>query len=152
MKTVASIDISRRRFLSTGAFAVASACVAPRYLTAQTRSIVPGAFKEAAISRINVQTLRRGVSVLLGPGGNIAVLTGPDGKLLVDSEIVTARPRVLEALASVNADPIKQLINTHWHFDHTGGNEWVPLEFNALAWEEHVKAIRRGGFHRVCSS
>jgi glyoxylase-like metal-dependent hydrolase (beta-lactamase superfamily II) len=61
----------------------------------------------------------------LGPGGNVAVLTGPDGKLLIDAEIVTARPHVSEALASINADPIKQLINTHWHFDHPGGNEWV---------------------------
>ena len=61
----------------------------------------------------------------MGAGGNIAVLTGPDGKLLVDAEIVTARPNVSKALASINADPIKQLINTHWHFDHTGGNEWV---------------------------
>ena len=59
------------------------------------------------------------------PGGNIAVLTGPDGKLLVDAEVVTARSNVAAALANINADPIKQLINTHWHFDHTGGNEWV---------------------------
>jgi glyoxylase-like metal-dependent hydrolase (beta-lactamase superfamily II) len=43
----------------------------------------------------------------------------------VDAEIVTARPNVSAALASINSDPIKQLINTHWHFDHTGGNEWL---------------------------
>ena len=49
MNTVASIGISRRQFLSTGALTIAAACVSPRYLTAQTRSIVPGAFKEAAI-------------------------------------------------------------------------------------------------------
>jgi glyoxylase-like metal-dependent hydrolase (beta-lactamase superfamily II) len=72
-----------------------------------------------------VQPLRRNISVLLGPGGNIAVLTGPDGKLLVDAEIVTAHPNVVEALGSINSDPVKQIINTHWHFDHTGGNEWV---------------------------
>ena len=53
------------------------------------------------------------------------MLTGPDGKLLVDAEVVTARSNVAAALASINADPIKQLINTHWHFDHTGGNEWM---------------------------
>ena len=53
------------------------------------------------------------------------MLTGPDGKLLVDAEIVTARPHVSEALARINQDPIKQLINTHWHFDHTGGNAWM---------------------------
>ncbi len=87
--------------------------------------LVISAFQRAATARITVQALRGNVSVLLGAGGNIAVLTGPDGKLLVDSEIVTARQNVSMALATINTDPIKQLINTHWHFDHTGGNEWV---------------------------
>src|SRR5258708_36949769 len=44
---------------------------------------------------------------------------------MVYAEIISALPHFSEALASINADPIKQLINTHWHFDHTGGNEWV---------------------------
>jgi len=121
----ASLNISRRQFLAAGGLTVAAACLAPRYLRAQTGGIVVGAFKEAATAKVTVQNLRRNLSVLLGAGGNIAVLTGPDGKLLVDAEIITARPHVSEALASINADPIKQLINTHWHFDHTGGNEWV---------------------------
>jgi glyoxylase-like metal-dependent hydrolase (beta-lactamase superfamily II) len=43
----------------------------------------------------------------------------------VDAEIVTAQPHVIKALSELDKDPIKQLINTHWHFDHTGGNEWV---------------------------
>jgi len=121
----ASLDNSRRQFLVAGGLTVAAACFAPSYLMAQTEGIVVGAFKEAATAKVTVQNLRRNISVLLGPGGNIAVLTGPDGKLLVDAEIITARPHVSEALASINADPIEQLINTHWHFDHTGGNEWV---------------------------
>jgi glyoxylase-like metal-dependent hydrolase (beta-lactamase superfamily II) len=83
------------------------------------------ALKASATAKVTVQTLRRNISVLLGPGGNIAVLTGPDGKLLIDAEIVTARSNVAAALASINADPVRQLINTHWHFDHTGGNEWL---------------------------
>jgi len=87
--------------------------------------LVPAAFKAAATAKVTVQALRRNISVLLGAGGDIAVLTGPDGKLLIDAEIVTARPMVSAALASINADPVKQLINTHWHFDHTGGNEWL---------------------------
>src|SRR5580698_1597617 len=120
-----SLDISRRQFLTAGGLTVAAACLTPRHLIAQTSSIVPGAFKEAAAAKITVQNLRRNISVLLGAGGNIAVLTGPDGKLVVDAEIVTARPNVSKALAGINGDPIKQLINTHWHFDHTGGNEWV---------------------------
>jgi glyoxylase-like metal-dependent hydrolase (beta-lactamase superfamily II) len=91
----------------------------------ETGGLVEGAFKVAATAKFTVQTLRRNISVLMGAGGNIAVLTGPDGKVLVDAEIVTARPGVAEALASINADPVKQVINTHWHFDHTGGNDWL---------------------------
>jgi glyoxylase-like metal-dependent hydrolase (beta-lactamase superfamily II) len=139
MNVSASIDISRRQFLSTGALTAAAACFSPGYAFAQTRSIVPGAFKEAATAKIAVQNLRRDISVLLGPGGNIAVLTGPDGKLLVDAEIVTARPHVIEALASINADPIKQLINTHWHFDHAGGNEWVHQAGGSILAHENTR-------------
>jgi glyoxylase-like metal-dependent hydrolase (beta-lactamase superfamily II) len=115
--------VSRRQFLTAGG-TIAAACLVPSSLVAQADGLVGSAFKEAATAKVTVQNLRRNISVLLGAGGNIAVLTGSDGKLLVDSEIVTARPNVSKALASINADPVKHLINTHWHFDHTGGNEW----------------------------
>jgi glyoxylase-like metal-dependent hydrolase (beta-lactamase superfamily II) len=117
-------EVSRRQFLITSGAAVAAACLAPHRLFSQ-EGLVQMALKASATAKVTVQALRRNISVLLGPGGNIAVLTGPDGKLLIDAEVVTARPNVAAALASINADPIKQLINTHWHFDHTGGNEWV---------------------------
>ena len=61
----------------------------------------------------------------MGSGGNIAVLTGKDGKLLIDSGFAVSRTGITSALAGINADPIKHLINTHWHVDHTDGNEWV---------------------------
>jgi glyoxylase-like metal-dependent hydrolase (beta-lactamase superfamily II) len=105
--------------------AVAASCVNARGLFAQEDSLVQNAFKEATVAPITVQKLRRNITVLLGAGGNIAVLTGPDGKLLIDAEIVTAESNVAKAVAGINGDPIKQLINTHWHFDHTGGNDWV---------------------------
>ncbi len=124
MSTRAANEVSRRQFLISSGVAVAAACLAPPRLFAQ-KGLVEIALKESATAKITVQTLRRNISVLLGPGGNIAVLTGKDGKLLVDAEVVTARPNVAAALAGINADPIHQLINTHWHFDHTGGNEWV---------------------------
>src|SRR5271170_597324 len=135
----ASLDISRRQFLAAGGLAVAAACFAPSYLMAETEGIVVGAFKEAATAKVTVQNLRRNISVLLGPGGNIAVLTGPDGKLVVDAEIITARPHVSEALASINGDPIKQLINTHWHFDHAGGNEWVHQAGASILAQENTR-------------
>lgn len=117
-------DVSRRQFLISTGVAVAGACLVPPRLFSQ-EGLVGIALKESATAKITVQALRRNISVLLGPGGNIAVLTGPDGKLLVDAEIVTARSNVTAALVSINSDPIKQVINTHWHFDHSGGNEWL---------------------------
>jgi glyoxylase-like metal-dependent hydrolase (beta-lactamase superfamily II) len=145
--------VSRRRFLSAGGLTFAAACFAPYSLGAEAPGIVVGAFKEAASAKVTVQPLRRNISVLLGPGGNIAVLTGPDGKLLVDAEIVTARPHVSEALASINADPIKQLINTHWHFDHTGGNDWIHQAGASILAHENTRkhlsqATRVGGNFR----
>jgi glyoxylase-like metal-dependent hydrolase (beta-lactamase superfamily II) len=79
----------------------------------------------AATAKINVTKLRGNVSMLEGSGGNISVLTGPDGKILVDAGIPGSRPRITEALASLSKDPVKHVINSHWHFDHTDGNEWL---------------------------
>jgi glyoxylase-like metal-dependent hydrolase (beta-lactamase superfamily II) len=140
MVTTASDEISRRKFLAAGGIAAATACLAPTALFAQSDdALVPGALKEAATAKITIQALRRNISVLLGAGGNIAVLTGPDGKLLVDAEIVTAREKVSAALANINADPIKQLINTHWHFDHTGGNEWLHEAGASILAQENTR-------------
>jgi glyoxylase-like metal-dependent hydrolase (beta-lactamase superfamily II) len=69
--------------------------------------------------------LRTNVSVLEGSGGNIAVLTGSDGKVLVDGGISVSRPQLTKTLSSLGPEPITHLINTHWHFDHTSGNEWL---------------------------
>ena len=77
----------------------------------------------AATAKINVHKLRGNVSVLEGSGGNITVLTGRDGKVLVDAGI--SRRQVEDALAGLSDDPVKHLINSHWHFDHTDGNEWL---------------------------
>ena len=79
----------------------------------------------AATANINVTKLRSNVSVLEGSGGNIVVLTGRDGKVLVDAGITASRSQITEALATLSNDPVKHLINTHWHFDHTDGNEWL---------------------------
>ena len=139
MNAESSREISRRRFLATGSATLAAACLAPRGLFAQEENLVEHAFKEAATAKVTVKALRRNISVLYGAGGNIAVLTGPDGKLLIDAEIVTARSNVSAAIAGINADPIKQLINTHWHFDHTGGNDWVHQAGASILAQENTR-------------
>jgi glyoxylase-like metal-dependent hydrolase (beta-lactamase superfamily II) len=139
MSTEPSTGINRRRFLATGSATFAAACLAPRSMFAQEDNLVEHAFKVAASAKVSVKALRRNISVIYGAGGNIAVLTGPNGKLLIDAEIVTARPNVAAALASINADPVKQLINTHWHFDHTGGNDWLHQAGASILAQENTR-------------
>jgi len=55
----------------------------------------------------------------------MAVLTGPDGKVLVDAGIGVSRDHISAALAALGPEPITHLINSHWHFDHTDGNTWL---------------------------
>jgi len=122
--------LSRRSFLRATAAAAAAAWVGPRTLFAQQQQpaepvMVVQARADAADAKITTQKLRGDISVLLGSGGNIAVLPGREGKLLVDSGISTSRPQITKALAAISPDPIEGLINTHWHYDHTDGNEWM---------------------------
>ena len=93
--------------------------------TNSAQGIVPTMIDAAAKASINTYPLRRNISVLEGSGGNIGVLTGKDGKLLVDSGFSVSKPRIVEALNNLSSDPIAQLLNTHCHTDHTDGNAWV---------------------------
>src|SRR4029077_138881 len=125
MSTKSDSGISRRRFLISTSMAATVGLLAPRDLFTQDDGLVQTARKTAAAATITVQKLRGNVSVLMGAGGNIAVLPGRDGKRLIDAGFAGARPKIADALASISSDPIKHLIDTHWHFDHTDGNEWV---------------------------
>jgi glyoxylase-like metal-dependent hydrolase (beta-lactamase superfamily II) len=118
-------NCSRRRFLISAAMATTGISALPRRLFAQQQSPVITMRAAAATAKITIQKLRGNISVLEGSGGNIAVLTGNDGKLLIDAGITASRPGITEALSSLSSDPIRHLINTHWHFDHTDGNEWL---------------------------
>jgi cyclase len=72
---------------------------------------------------ITAEILAPGVAVLFGQGGNIGVSYGADGTVLVDDQFAPLTPKIQAAVAKLGATPVKFLINTHWHFDHTGGNE-----------------------------
>jgi glyoxylase-like metal-dependent hydrolase (beta-lactamase superfamily II) len=100
-------------------------CVLPTRVFAQAESPVDKINAEAAKAEITVEKLRGNISVLSGSGGNIVVLTGPEGKLLVDAGIAVSRRGIQAALDGISPVPIKYLVNTHWHWDHTDGNEWI---------------------------
>jgi glyoxylase-like metal-dependent hydrolase (beta-lactamase superfamily II) len=78
-----------------------------------------------AKAQLSVKLLRRNVSMVSGSGGNVLVLKGKDGKLVVDSGLGTSRVQMEKAFAGISDDPLEFLISTHWHFDHTDGNEWM---------------------------
>src|SRR5580658_8582797 len=77
-------------------------------------------------SKVQIETVKLAPNfyVLNGQGGAIGVLTGPDGVLMVDSQFAPLTEKIVAAIKQVsNGAPIKFLINTHVHGDHTGGNE-----------------------------
>lgn len=62
------------------------------------------------------------VHMLTGRGGNLAVSTGGDGIFLVDDQFAPLTPKIQAALRKLQDGPIRFVLNTHWHGDHTGGN------------------------------
>src|SRR6266403_5789896 len=74
---------------------------------------------------IQTQKLADNITMLSGPGGSVVVLNGPDGKFVVDTFVAPAWPRLKEALDGLGNAPVKYVIDTHWHFDHTDNN--APL-------------------------
>lgn len=121
-------NISRRGFClcCMGAAQVGLAgWLTPRAAYAEARGLVSLIKDSAAVTAITVHHVRGNVSVLEGSGGNVAVLTGPDGKVLVDAGIRVSQSQMTKALDTLSTDPITHLINTHWHFDHADGNEWL---------------------------
>ena len=60
--------------------------------------------------------------MLSGPGGNVVVLNGADGKVIVDTFVQPAWPKLKESLDAISNAPLKTVINTHWHFDHVDNN------------------------------
>ena len=86
------------------------------------------AFPAAAVAQdfdkaeFTAQELAPGLSMLSGIGGNLALFTGADGSVLVDTEYPQLAGKLDAKLASMNAKPVRYVVNTHWHFDHVGAN------------------------------
>jgi glyoxylase-like metal-dependent hydrolase (beta-lactamase superfamily II) len=132
-------DFSRRRFITSTGVVTAAIWLTPDRLFADSENIVVAARRRAEKASITTQALRGNVSALIGSGGNIAVLTGSEGKVIIDSGYSTSRAKISEALGKLSADPVKHLVNTHWHFDHTDGNEWMHTDGAAILAHENTR-------------
>ena len=143
--------LSRRNFclccVSGAALAASGGWLSPRAAYAEARGLVTLIKDSAAKSPIAVHKLRNNISVLEGSGGNVAVLTGPDGKLLVDAGIEVSKTQMAKALGELGSDPVSHLVNTHWHFDHTDGNAWLNAAGAKIIAHEntrkHIAGIQR---------
>lgn len=86
----------------------------------------------AASSPITVHKLRGGVAMLEGSGGNIGVLPQPRGTTMIDAGIAVSEAKLKAALAVLGGGPLKTVILTHWHWDHSDGDGWVRRTGAAL--------------------
>jgi glyoxylase-like metal-dependent hydrolase (beta-lactamase superfamily II) len=90
---------------------------------------------------VTIQTVpvAPGVSMLVGSGGNIGVSAGDDAVFLVDDQFAPLTPKIIAAVRGISAKPIKFLVNTHWHGDHTGGNENFGKEGVVIVAHDNVR-------------
>ena len=91
-------------------------------------------------SKVEVKTvpLAGSVSMLEGSGGNIGVLVGADGVLVVDDEYAPLVPKILAAVKQLSPKPVRFVVNTHWHGDHTGGNAGMGTEGAVIVAQDNV--------------
>jgi cyclase len=125
--------ITRRGFLrgsamAAGTLALRRAAIAslldqqPATPSPPPNSLMQSMRAAGATTPIKTTKLTDTIFLLQGVGGNMVAQIGPDGKLLIDSSVATASRAIVQALGKLNGSPLKLLLNTHWHFDHTDGN------------------------------
>jgi cyclase len=81
------------------------------------------AFQDMKDVQIKETSLSKNIYMLEGKGGNIGILIGEDGVFMIDDQFATISPKILEKIRTLSDQPVKYLVNTHHHGDHTGGNE-----------------------------
>lgn len=88
---------------------------------------------------VKAEKAGEGVYMLTGAGGNIGVSAGADGVFLVDDQYAPLTEKVRAAVAAISDRPVRFLLNTHWHGDHTGGNENMGKAGALIVAHENVR-------------
>ena len=96
------------------------ALIAAGLIVACQSAIAQRNFDNVAITTTD---LGQNIFMLQGAGGNIGVSTGDDGVFIIDDQFAPLSEKIIEALAALSDKPVSYVLNTHWHGDHTGGNE-----------------------------
>lgn len=82
-----------------------------------------------------------GVHMLTGKGGNIGLFAGPDGAFMIDSQFKGLSAKISKAIAEITDKKLKFVVNTHWHFDHVGGNENFAAKGAVIVAHENVRKL-----------
>lgn len=78
--------------------------------------------EEAAEATMTATPVAPGIYMLSGKGGNVGLFLGEDGPLLIDDELAELTPILRRTIEQLSPEPVRFVVNTHWHFDHVGGN------------------------------
>src|SRR6266540_1845021 len=102
--------------------------------------------QERDFSKIEVKATKVAgtVYMLTGSGGNIGVSIGDDGIVIIDDQFAPLAPKIIQALNGITDKPIKFIINTHVHGDHTGGNEIFGRTGTIIAHDNVRKRLESG--------
>ena len=95
--------------------------------------------------QVKAQLLRNGVYMLTGSGGNIGLSVGPDGAFIIDDQFAPLTGKILATIKTITPLPVKFVVNTHWHYDHTGGNENMGKAGAMLVAHDNVRKRMSAG-------
>lgn len=104
------------------------------------------AARQQDFSKVEIQAIPAAgaVTMLVGAGGNLAVQAGDDGVLLVDDQFAPLEPKIRAAIEKLSKKPVRFLVNTHYHGDHTGGNALFGKDATVVAQENVRKRLEAG--------
>jgi cyclase len=114
----------------------------PRYgVLALSLGAASGQAQQPNFDSVQVATVHiaGGVYMLMGAGGNIGVSVGDNGVFLVDDQYAPLTPKIAAAVKAIRDEPIRFVLNTHWHGDHTGGNENMGAAGALIVAHENVR-------------
>jgi len=98
-------------------------------------------------SKVEIRTIDLGHNTyrLEGQGGNITVAVGSDGVIMVDGQFAPLHDKIKAAIAAISPLPVRYLINTHFHGDHTGGNEGFQKDGATVVAQDNVRVRLAAG-------
>src|SRR5947207_13537399 len=104
------------------------------------------AFSQQDFSKVQIKATKVAGSVFMleGSGGNIGVSIGEDGIVLVDDQFAPLAGKIKEALKKITDKPLRFVLNTHFHGDHSGGNAEFSKEATIIAHENVRKRLAQG--------